>query len=147
MGRLTAIVVAVLVLGCSGCSDRSTTPPPQPGASTTAPPPPSRGIVAAPSSPTDKVRRAPDAIAGPVRLTQIQVRTKADGTLVLQANVTNTSAGFLNAAGLSWRLLDAKGATLATGTTNLTLAPGETSTLNTEAKAGPSWTRITFQLR
>ena len=115
---------------------------------TTAPPPPSpsRGVVAVPSSPTDKVRRAPDAIAGPVRLTQIQLRAKAGGTLVLQANVTNTSTGFLNSTGLNWRLLDAEGVVLATGTTNLTLAPGETSTLNTEAKAGPSWTRITFQL-
>lgn len=116
--------------------------------STTAPPPPapSRGVVAVPSSPADKVRRAPDAVAGAVRLTQIQIRTKAAGTLVLQANVTNTSTGFLKAAGLSWRLLDAKGAALATGSTDLTLAPGETTTLNTEAKGGPSWTRISFRL-
>lgn len=95
----------------------------------------------------DPGRLVPDVTTGPVRLTDIRFTTTPDG-LTLQANAKNTSPNYLNAATLTWQLLDATNAVQATGSVVLTVAPAETTTLHHTA-SGPRtpWTHATFHLK
>jgi hypothetical protein len=165
-----ALVAAagLTVASCSG-DDRGTTPPDRPvtvatgPASTTPPtgpavtkpeittpaPPPATASVLPPARPPAPGRAAPDATAGPLRLTKVYVGS-ASGRYVLRADVTNTGATYLNDVVLDWNLLGAGDARLAAGSVPVaSLAPGETTTVSGTGGPGSRtpWVRVVFGYR
>lgn len=157
------MLVATVVAGCSVGHDATPSPPttavvtrpspeptptPEPRITTPAPPP-SPVTVRPPSRARVPGRAAPDATAGPLRITQVFVDTSS-GRYVVRANVTNTSSGFLNDVALDWVLRTSGGARVDSGSAAIaTVAPAETTTVSAAGSAvvRDGWSRVAFTFR
>lgn len=156
-GRFPAVLVALLVTGCTGTGERpstgsapgealgprtgsesptDTTPGdgPAPAAVPTVPQTPSVHTpetvmpYRATEPATPSGRLLPERTSGPLHFTQTRVQTGPEGLLVT-SNVTNRGSDYLNGSSVAWRVA-AGSSHVGAGRHDLTaLAPGETTTI------------------